>query len=125
MPILIVLLMSLLLTSCAHIRDNTTAVNGAIADTATTVIGIKKYSMVETNPIGFPATILLKATAVIYIKTNPNDLTDQELKELDHLSGSLWLGAAANNIAIIVGASNPLGLFLGLTTGIALYLNKE
>lgn len=122
---LIALLIICCLTSCATVNEQTTAANGAIADTATTVIGIKKYNMVETNPIGFPATILLKATAVIYLKTNPNNLSEQELKELDHVSGSLWFGAAANNLAVIAGASNPLGLLIGLTTGIALYLNKD
>ena len=113
------------LTACTTIRENTTAVNGAVADTVTTAIGLSKSNIVESNPLGFPATVLLKTVSVIYLKTNPNGLSPEDIKLLDHTAGSLWLGAAANNLAVILGVINPIALTIGITTGIALYLNSD
>ena len=113
------------LTACTTIRENTTALNGAVADTVTTTIALTKSNVVEANPIGFPMTIVLKAMTVAYLKINPNELNSEDVKQLDHAAGSIWLGAAANNLAVILGVVNPIALTIGITTGIALYLNKD
>ena len=113
-----------LLTGCATINEQTTAFNGAIADTVSTLVVLNKPGVYESNPIGFPLTIAAKVVVVSYIHWNPNDLKPEELKSLDHIAGSAWWAAAANNLAILLGASNPLSLAIGLTTGILLYINQ-
>ena len=113
-----------LLTGCATINEQTTALNGAVADTVSTLVVLTKPGVYESNPIGFPLTIVGKIAVVSYIHWNPNDLKPEELKSLDHLAGSIWFGAAANNLAILLGAANPVSLVVGLATGIVLYLNK-
>jgi hypothetical protein len=122
-PILAIIL-ALALTSCSTINQQTTALNGAVADTLTTAIALSRPGVVESNPIGFPLTIAGKALIVGYIWWNPNDLKDQDIKWLDHTAGSAWFGAAANNLAILLGAATPIALGIGLATGILLYINQ-
>jgi hypothetical protein len=107
-----------LLVACTTIRDQTHAVNGAIADTATTVVALHKSGVVESNPIGFPATVLLKGIIIGYLHYYPNE-------SLDRAAGSAWWGAAANNLAVVMGLTNPVSIVIGVGVGVGLWINTR
>jgi hypothetical protein len=114
----ILILIVCMLVACTSIRDQTHALNGAIADTATTVAALHKSGVVESNPMGFPATVLFKGIMVTYLHYYPND-------SLDKAAGSIWWGAAANNIAVVIGLTNPLSIAIGVGVGVGLWINSQ
>lgn len=107
-----------LLVACTTVRDQTRALNGAVADTVTTVVALRKAGVIESNPIGFPATILLKGVMITYLHYYPNE-------SLDRAAGSIWWAAAANNLAVILGLTNPVSIALSVGVGVALWINSE
>lgn len=120
-----IVLLALVLTGCASVREQTTARNGAIADSVTTIVAIQQANAVELNPLGVGGTIIAKAATVGYIHFNPHNLSPQELDRANRIAGSAWLGAAANNLMIIAGSTNPIAITTGLLTGLALWANSK
>ena len=90
-------LVAILLTLCltAQADPAQRAQEAAVADVATTVLGLS-LGAAEANPLGL-ATIPLKWGILEYASRLP----DGEKQTVQSAVGSLWLGAAANNICVI------------------------
>lgn len=89
-------------------------------DTASTVMALNAGAF-ETNPFGFNFTIIAKITYVVITR---NYLTEEQYKDSDRIASSIWTGAAINNIMIVIGASNPISIAVGLVAGIWLMQEK-
>jgi hypothetical protein len=99
-----------LLTGCAtanHQHSNKpdtpepTAKTAAVIDTLTTAVGIELKDAYETNPLGFPMTIVGKWLFLHWLE-KVEDCEQQQW--IDRFASSIWMGASANNLLIIVGA---------------------
>jgi hypothetical protein len=94
-----------------------TAKQGAIADTVTTGIALNFTNAIEVNPLGFIGSTIGKILLLNY----RDDLPKESQEHIDNIGGSLWMGAAINNVLVIVGAATPVSIFVGLTSGIIFY----
>ena len=94
-----------------------TAKAGMIADTATTIVGVYGYGLVETNPLGFVGSTALKAVALAYTE----DLPKEKQQEFGNKAGAVWSGAAINNVMAILGASTPISIIIGVISGVVFY----
>jgi len=90
-------LAAILLTLCltAQADPSQRAQEAAVADVATTVMGLS-LGAAEANPLGL-ALIPLKWGILEYA----SHLPDGEKQTVQSAVGSFWLGAAANNICVI------------------------
>lgn len=94
------------------------AYGAAVGDTLTT-FGAISAGAAEANPLGL-AALALKVPILSYIRTLPDD----EKAEAYALQGSVWSGATANNICVIVsiasgGALAPLCPVVGIAWGMS------
>ena len=87
------ILLALVLSACSTLDRTESA---ALADFTTTEVGISHYNLREVNPIGFLGTSLAKLY-VIYVR-RPT-LSTEDRNTQDHITQSIWFGAAANNLA--------------------------
>ncbi len=94
-----------------------TAKDGMIADTATTIVGVHGFGLVETNPLGFVGITVLKAVALAYTE----DLPKEKQQEFNNKAGAVWSAAAVNNVMVILGVSNPVAMIIGVISGIVFY----
>ena len=94
-----------------------TAKDGMIADTATTIVGVYGFGLVETNPLGVVGSTVLKAVALSYTE----DLPKEKQQEFSNKAGAVWSGAAINNVMAILGASTPISIIIGVISGIVFY----
>ena len=82
----------------------------ALIDTATTAVAIE-MGYQELNPLGPGAAAALKVAVIAWTETLP----EAEKSKIHSVAAALWLGASANNLALIVGfpaaIAHPLGLF--------------
>ena len=85
----------LILCLTAQADSSQRAQEAAVADVATTVMGLS-LGAAEANPLGL-ALIPLKLIALDYAAGLP----DGEKQTVQSAVGSFWLGAAANNICVI------------------------
>jgi hypothetical protein len=86
----------------------------AAADTVTTHIGIANGAY-EMNPLG-PNGVLVAKLAYIFGIRNYLNASDQA--RADHIFGSVWLGAAVNNVMVMVfPASAVAPIVLGIGAG--------
>ena len=88
----------------------------ALGDTLSTV-GAISAGAAEANPLGI-AALALKVPILSYIKTLPED----EKADAYALQGSVWSGATANNVCVIVsiasgGALAPFCPLIGVAWG--------
>lgn len=112
-------IVAVLLFLCLNVHADTAerAQNAAIADVATTGIGLA-LGAAEANPIGL-ATIPLKLVILDYAES----LQDGEKQELQSAIASIWGGASANNLCVIAaiatgGTFAPACVLLGLVYGL-------
>lgn len=98
-----------------------TAVQGAIADTITTIGGIEFFGLTETNPIGFIGSSLVKIITLYRTK----DYIKEEEQKFNSLAGAFWAGAAINNLMVIIGAANPVAILAGVSSGLIFYNMPE
>ena len=94
-----------------------TAKDGMIADTATTIVGVYGFGLVETNPLGVVGSTVLKAVALAYTE----DLPKEKQQEFSNKAGAFWSGAAVNNVMVILGAATPISIIIGVISGIVFY----
>ena len=94
-----------------------TAKDGMIADTATTIVGVHGFGLIETNPLGFVGSTVLKAVALAYAE----DLPKEKQQEFDNKAGAVWSAAAVNNVMVILGAATPVAIIIGVISGIVFY----
>lgn len=109
------LILSLLIATSAHAQ---TAGEAAAADVATTGIGLA-LGAAEANPIGL-LTMPAKLIALDYANSLPTGDREYALS----LFGSLWTGAAANNLCVIAaivtgGAFAPACIGIGIAVASA------
>jgi hypothetical protein len=94
-----------------------TAKGGMIADTATTIIGVHGFGLIETNPLGVVGSTVLKAVALAYTEDWPKE----KQQEFGNKAGAVWSGAAINNVMVILGVLNPVAIIIGVISGIVFY----
>ena len=94
-----------------------TAKDGMIADTATTIVGVYGFGLVETNPLGVVGSTVLKAVALAYTE----DLPKEKQQEFNNKAGAVWSAAAVNNVMVILGAATPVAIIIGVISGIVFY----
>jgi len=94
-----------------------TAKDGMIADTATTIVGVYGFGLVETNPLGVVGSTVLKAVALAYTE----DWSKEKQQEFSNKAGAFWSGAAVNNVMVILGAATPISIIIGVISGIVFY----
>lgn len=109
------LILSLLIATSAHAQ---TAGEAAAADVASTGIGLA-LGAAEANPLGL-LTIPGKLIALEYANSLPTGEREYALSAM----GSLWTGAAANNVCVILaivtgGAFAPFCIGVGLAVASA------
>jgi len=121
---MIILLTSLVLSACTTIHTvsespSPSAVETAISDTLLTQYVIDKGLGYEANPLGFPATILVKSLLLYKIST----IEDCERRlELDRWAATFWGGASANNILVALSVWTPVtGIATGLAAALGIY----
>jgi hypothetical protein len=113
------LVMLLLMTSMTSWGEcfKPTAKGGMIADTATTIIGVHGFGLIETNPLGVVGSTVLKAVALAYTEDWPKE----KQQEFGNKAGAVWSGAAINNVMVILGVLNPVAIIIGVISGIVFY----
>jgi hypothetical protein len=118
----LICLLTLFVAMSANAEDISPASKAATADMVTTAIGFQK-GYAEGNPvlgstIGIPQLVLITAVKVgasEYFKDN---------EDVQKGTTTIWGGAAARNIFIILGYGNPASTIIGLITGTYLF-NKD
>lgn len=96
------------------------AVTAAAVDTVTTAVALQQGA-IERNPLGFVGATVGKG---VYLAVTRLLFTPSERESGDRLVSSLWAGAAINNVMIIAGASNPIGVAVGVTAGVFLFRER-
>jgi len=94
-----------------------TAVQGAVADTVTTLVGIELFGLTETNPAGFIGSTVVKIISLTYAA----DSSPEKQKVFDSTAGSFWSAAAVNNLMAILGATSPVSIVTGIVSGMIFY----
>jgi len=94
-----------------------TAVQGAVADTVTTLVGIEFFGLTETNPVGFIGSTAVKIISLTYAA----DSSPEKQKVFDSTAGSFWSAAAVNNLMAILGATSPVSIVTGIVSGMIFY----
>lgn len=88
----------------------------ALADNASTAIALRQ-GLPELNPLGFPATVLIKISVIEWAKTQP----EQDRQVVERVATALWAGAAVNNFAAVIGGGALLSPALGVFTALRLW----
>lgn len=107
---LFAMILALLLTGCATTaREQTIA--GGLMDAGTTAAAISSGA-IELNPLGPLGALVLKPLAYAYAES----LSENDRANAHSLIGSIWTGAAASNVCMLVSA-NPACYVLGIVSG--------
>jgi len=114
---LVVLMLMMASTASWGLCLKPTAKDGMIADTATTIVGVHGFGLVETNPLGLVGSTVLKAVALAYAE----DLPKEKQQDFNNKAGAVWSAAAVNNVMVILGVSNPVAIIIGVISGIVFY----
>jgi hypothetical protein len=114
---LVVLMLMMASTASWGLCLKPTAKDGMIADTATTIVGVHGFGLVETNPLGLVGSTVLKAVALAYAE----DLPKEKQQEFGNKAGAVWGATAVNNVMVILGAATPVAIIIGVISGIVFY----
>jgi hypothetical protein len=114
---LVILMLMMASTASWGLCLKPTAKDGMIADTATTIVGVHGFGLVETNPLGLVGSTVLKAVALAYAE----DLPKEKQQDFNNKAGAVWSAAAVNNVMVILGVSNPVAIIIGVISGIVFY----
>jgi hypothetical protein len=113
-----------LLTGCANLKQSSQA--AVAADAVTTVAGVASGLAVEANPlIASPAGLVASVALRLVIVNEIDKLPETERVSAMAKFNSLTWGIAASNLAILASASNPIGLVVGLLTGLSVWQSSE
>jgi len=114
---LVILMLMMASTASWGLCLKPTAKDGMIADTATTIVGVHGFGLIETNPLGVIGSTVLKAVTLAYAE----DLPKEKQQEFDNKAGAVWGAAAVNNVMVILGAATPVSIIIGVISGIVFY----
>ena len=114
---LVILMLMMASTASWGLCLKPTAKDGMIADTATTIVGVHGFGLIETNPLGVIGSTVLKAVTLAYAE----DLPKEKQQEFDNKAGAVWSAAAVNNVMVILGAATPVAIIIGVISGIVFY----
>jgi len=114
---LVILMLMMASTASWGLCLKPTAKDGMIADTATTIVGVHGFGLIETNPLGVIGSTVLKAVTLAYAE----DLPKEKQQEFSNKAGAFWSGAAVNNVMVILGAATPISIIIGVISGIVFY----
>jgi hypothetical protein len=91
----------------------------AVTDSVSTYMAINLVNATEQNAlVGASPTGLLTLLGVKLLLVECADTLDEPFKKpVMRGIGSFWSGISASNIAIAVGATNPIGVAMGLIVG--------
>lgn len=92
----------------------------ALADNLSTVVALEQ-GLPELNPLGFPATVVIKISVIEWAKTQP----DQDRQLVERIATALWSGAAANNFAAAIGGGGFISPALGVFTALWLWADSR
>ena len=115
-----VLVLILLLQGCAttDVPSHRDPYKAAVVDAATTAAVLAKGG-VELNPVGFPATNVLKAAYLIYFRPR---LSEEDKQIFDRWTSTVWWAASANNLLqFLIPSSVYVSATIGIATGVYLY----
>jgi hypothetical protein len=121
---LALLLVCAIFAGCANLKTSSQAAVGA--DAATTIIGVASGTAAEVNPlITSPAGLVASVALRLVIIDQIDKLPDTErVGSLAKFNALTW-GIAASNLMILASASNPVGLVVGLMSGLAVWKSSE
>lgn len=88
----------------------------ALADNVTTAVALEQ-GLPELNPLGFPATVIIKIFVVEWARTQPQ----QDRQFVERTATALWSGAAVNNFVLIIGGGSLLSPAVGVVTAAILW----
>ena len=108
------------LVGCAHYQ------NAIVADSVTTWVGLQHENIVEANPLfkdASPDAVAVGSAVISVLATEvaKRTMTTNECESFLHLFTSIKYGAAANNLAVIAGASGVVPVAIGLGAAMAIY----
>ena len=119
-----ILLLALTLSACTTINTleespTPSALETAVSDTLITHYVIEQGLGYETNPLGFPATIIIKSLVLYKLST----VEDCALRlELDRWAATFWGGATANNVLVALSVWTPIaGIVTGVAAAVSIY----
>jgi hypothetical protein len=115
MKTILLLILSLILVGCTTVNRPSPEA-AALVDIGTTAVALSRGAT-ELNPLGLVGSSLLKG---VYLY-NQDKIPPQDREFADKLSSSLWIGAAANNIAVMLGIVSPFHFAIGIVVGIIIY----
>ena len=116
---ILVILLCLLSVNCfADEKEITpTPLQAAVADTASTVIGLNN-GFVELNPLGFYGATIMKGILLFVV----NDKFEGEDKILlEKAESSSWTGLAVHNTALILGFNPVFAICSGAFTALVIW----
>lgn len=111
------------LAGCASTQDARHAQMASLADAGTTAGAIAVGAGVEANPLlsGSPAGIVGVLGAKLAMVRYAETLEPETRATVLRTNTALWSGAAFNNLALLIGASGPGAIVIGLGAGIIVW----
>ncbi len=105
--------------------DTSAAKVSALADSLTTYGtiasgGVEVNPLIGTTPAGLLGLVGAKLGVIEYVKNLP---PAEREEGLDTLS-SIWGGVSANNIAVFLFHSSPIGILIGGISGVMIWQNR-
>jgi hypothetical protein len=107
---------ALLISGCGTLQEK--AEQGAIADGATTLVGVGA-GLAEANPLGL-ATVILKYPLLAWVKTLP----EEEQAEYHASFPAVWGGAAVSNVCMLGALAAPVLAPMCLFAGLGYAMNE-
>lgn len=100
-------------------RLDKNAMQAAVADGVTTGLALSAGAL-EMNPLisTSPAGLLVLTGAKIGLVKYADRLPEDEKRALIKTSGSLWTGAAINNLMVLLSAPPPVAIAAGVMAGV-------
>lgn len=92
----------------------------ALADNVSTVLA-ESQGFDEINPLGFPATVVLKLAVIEYSRQLP----PEDRQFVERVSVAVWGGAAVNNVSLIFGLSSALAPVVGIAAAALLWQSQD
>jgi hypothetical protein len=113
---IVLLIMLLAVTPAVASCLKPDAKDGAIADTVSTIAALGKSGVFESNPLGLVGVTALKMLSLHMAEDYPKEKKQQ----YDDITGSLWSGAAVNNLFVLFGLPH-ISVLMGVASAIAFY----
>ena len=112
---ILIILSTVTVIGCASVPLSAVK-QAALADNVSTVVALDQ-GLPELNPLGFPATVVIKILVIEWAKTQPE--TDRRFVETS--ATALWSGAAVNNVVAVIGGGSLLSPAVGVVAAVLLW----